>query len=87
MTPDRVTDVALAPFGGWPILLFLIALVALMTWALCRCSALADAHGSDFYRRDVVELDVIDLELERETSLLGTWTFFDWREDAPELVE
>lgn len=77
------SEIPLAAFGGWPLIILLVLAVVVFTLSLCRMAALESP-----YEREL-EFDVIDLrrELEGELVVVGSWTFFDWRVDAPELVE
>lgn len=71
-----------AAYGGWPLLLLLIALVVLAL-AACRAAALAD----DEIRRFRLDVDPVPPDyLEGEVLELGSWTFFDWQVDAPDLA-
>lgn len=80
------SEIPLAAFGGWPLIILLV-LAVVFAVAACRAASLADDRIEAFRTREL-ELDVIDLTFhEGEIVGLGSWTFFDWRVDAPELVE
>lgn len=67
------TDVALAPLGGWPALLLVIALVVLAVAA--------------FHRLTALDLEVVDEAPVPPANVRRVVPPFDWTRHAPELLE